>query len=362
MSRLLSLLWCTNRPLYPMTDTELSTYDLLAQSLLDQTYVRDGGDLEIIAVDRQNTLPRRELTHFFGDLARFFRPRETPWTRLGLFAAASARNTGLIHAGQGHAPRDVTVVALDDCYEMSPRFLERIAAHASEGRYVVPILHNGPDAEQRFGGPFRLGRHQLQDTNHHPGGIVSYPLATAIAINGYDEKYDGCSCYEDIDLTARLELAGVSWTHDDAVVATAHAHGPRTGQPRCALLVWLLNEARRQTNAPDALRANVPWTTAELAAFTTCGRELPSPRCWRTVRNEPPVGEYGGQCDYDPDVTWDPEHDETEAERAVRAAYRFEPEVVRAIRTAYETQNWFDLAMARQDSVNSPSTQPQAKE
>lgn len=357
---MISLLFITNRPLYPMTDTELSTYDLLAQSLLDQTYLRAGGDLEVICIDRHNPLPRHELTHFLGNRARFFRPRETPWTRLGLFAAASARNTGLIHAGGAHAPSDVTVVALDDCYEMSPRFLERIAAHAAEGRYVVPVLHNGPDAEQRFGGPFRLGRYNLQDTTHHPGGIVSYPLAAAIAINGYDEKYDGCSCYEDIDLTARLELAGVSWARDEAVVATAHTHGPRTGQPQCALLVWFLTEARRGAGGPDALRGNTPWTPAELAAFGTCGRELTPPRCWRTVRNEPPVGEYGGQCDYDPDVVWSLEHEDTEVERAEREAYLFEPEVVREIRTTYETHPWFDLAMARRDSVNSP--QPQAKE
>lgn len=360
MSKLLSLLFITNRPLYPMTDTELSTYDLLAQSLLDQTYVRDGGALEVICIDRHNPIPRRELTHFLGNRVRFFRPRDTPWTRLGLFAAASARNTGLVYVGREHDPHDVTVVALDDCYEMSPRFLERIAAHAAEGRYVVPVLRNGPDAEQRFGGPFRIGRNHPHDTTHHPGGIISYPLDKAIAINGYDEKYDGCSCYEDIDLTARLELAGVQWARDELVVATAHAHGPRLGQPRCALLVWMLAEARRQTNASDALRGNVPWTADELAAFATCGRELNPPRCWRTVRNEPPVGEYGGQCDYDPDVVWDLEHEDTEAERAVRTAYRFEPEVVREIRTTYEAVPWFDLATARQHGVNSP--QPPVKE
>jgi len=357
MSKTISLLFCTNRPLYPMTDTELSTYNLLALSLLDQTYK---GPLEVICIDRHNSIPRRELTHFLGDRVRFFRPRETPWTRLGLFAAASARNTGLMYAGSTHEPSDVTVVALDDCYEMSPRFLERIAAHAAEGRYVVPVLRNGPDAEQRFGGPFRIGRNRLVDTTYHPGGIVSYPLHTAIAINGYDEKYDGCSCYEDIDLTARLELAGVQWVHDEAVVATAHPHGPRVGQPRCALLVWMLAEARRAACGPDALQANAPWTPEELAAFTTCGRELTPPRCWRTVRNEPPVGEYGGQCDYDPDVVYDPEHDDTETERALRAAYRFEPEAVREIRTTYETQPWLNLALARQQGVNSP--QPPTKE
>jgi glycosyltransferase involved in cell wall biosynthesis len=329
-----------------MAGAEMSTYDLLAQSLLDQTYLQHGGDLEVIVVDRTNPLPRRELTHFLGDRVRFFRPRETPWMRLGLFAAASARNTGLVHAGGMHDPCDVTVVALDDCYSMSPRFLERVAAHASEGRYVVPILPNSLDAEQRFGAPWR------RDTGHHPGGIVAYPLDKAIEINGYDEKYDGASSYEDIDFTARLELAGVQWVRDEAVSATLHApHGDRVGQPRCSLLIWMLAETRRA--------AGVPWTAAELAAFTSCGRELTPPRCWRNVQHDPRVGLYGGQCDYDDDLVIEPEK-ESESVRALRAAYRFEPEVVRTICTTYETRDWFDLAMARQQGVNSP--EPQVKE
>jgi hypothetical protein len=40
---LLSLLFCTNRGLYPMPGTSLGMYDLLANSLLAQTYLRDGG-------------------------------------------------------------------------------------------------------------------------------------------------------------------------------------------------------------------------------------------------------------------------------------------------------------------------------
>jgi len=345
---LLSILFITNKGLYPMPEAHLGIYDILAQSLLAQTYLRDGGDLEIVCVDKHNQLPRRELTHFLGDRVRFIRPRMTPWQELGAFAAASARNTGLIHAGQGHDPRDVTVVALDDCYEMSPRFLERVAAHAAEGRYVVPRLANGPDREQRFGAPWHF------DTGHHPGGIVTYPLDRAIAINGVDERYDGCAAYEDIDFTARLELAGVTWTRDEEVVASLHApHARRHSQPKCGMLVWLLNRARRQASGALALQANQPWTLDELHAFETCGREANPPCCRYTLQHDPHVGEYGGRCDYGDNLDGD-EDDEPEELRAIRLGYRTEPEAVRRIRTTYETRPWFDLACAR-ERVRVPS-------
>jgi len=345
---LVTVLFATNRGLYPMADSALGIYDILAESLRAQTLPTN--EYEVICIDKDNTIPRRELTSFLGDRVRFFRPRETPWTRLGLFAAASARNTGLIHA------RGETVVAIDDCYEMSPRFLELVASHAAAGRYVVPVLHNGPDAAQRFGGPWRV-----PGTNDHPGGILAYPLATAIAINGYDERYDGSSCFEDIDFSARLERAGVRWVRDEAVVATCHAlHAPRLAQPKCALLVWLLNEARRASGDAGSLEANLPWSDAELAAFGTCGRELNPPRCWRMVRHGPPVGEYGGQCDYDEELDFPPEI-ENETARMVRTSLRVEPETVRAIRTAYETRPWLDLATARRENgVDSPQTEDRA--
>ena len=341
---MICLLFCTNRGLYPMPGTSLGIYDLLAQSLLAQTYLLDGGAFEAIIVDKLNSLPRRELTHFLGDRVTFVRPRPTPWQlHPGAFAAASARNTGLIYAGGDRDPRDVTVVALDDCYEMSPRFLERIAAHAATTppSYVVPHLTGGLDREQRFGAPWGL------DTGHHPGGIVSYPLDRAIAINGYDERYDGAAAYEDFDFTARLELAGVRWVRDEAVVASLRApHGARSTQPKCGLLVWTMNHERRACGGVDALRANLPWTADELHSFETCGRQKNPPRCWRTVRTVARVGEIGGQCDYGDNLNAD-EDDEPESARTARLALRVEPEAVRSIRTGYETRPWFDLAAER---------------
>jgi hypothetical protein len=338
---MISLLLITNRGLYPMPEESLGTYDLLAQSLLAQTYLRDGGAFEAIIVDKHNPIPRRELTHFLGDRVRFVRPRPTPWQELELFAPASARNTGLIYAGQGRDPRDVTVVALDDCYTMSPRFLEQVAAHAAADRYVVPRLVGGLDREQRFGAPWHF------DTGHHPGGIVAYPLDRALAINGYDERYDGCGAYEDIDFTARLELAGVTWVRDDAVVATLHApHAQRPAQPKCGLLVWLLNRARRQAGSDGALLGNQPWTSDELCAFETCGRAAQPPCCRYTLQHDPRVGTYGGQCDYGDNLNGD-ETDEPAAARAVRLGYQTEPPAVRRVRTTYETQPWLSLAAAR---------------
>jgi hypothetical protein len=326
---MISLLFCTNRGLYPMPGVALGIYDLLAQSLRAQTYA---GPLEVIVVDKFNPLPRRELTCFLGDRVQFHRPRQTPWQQLGAFAAASARNTGLVYA------RGATVVALDDCYEMNPRFLECVAAHAAAGRYVVPRLGGGLDREQRFGAPWGF------DCGHHPGGIIAYPLDRAIAINGYDERYDGAAAYEDFDFSARLELAGVSWVRDDDVVATLHApHAARRAQPKCGLLVWCLNRARRATGE---LRGNAPWTVEELHEFTNCGRELASPICWRTLRHDPHIGTFGGQCDYGENLNADEDAELPEL-KALRLGLRIEPEAVRSIRTNYETRPWFDLTAER---------------
>ena len=335
----LTVLFITNRGLNPLTGTARGTYDLLADALAAQTLPPDR--YEVICVDRSNPLPRPELRRVPGLQARCCRPRPTPWTARGLFAAAAARNTGLTLA------RGATVLALDDCYDLSPQALERVVARAAAGDYVVPLLRYAAGEVRSFRAPFAAG--------DHPGGIVSYPLAAAVAVNGYDERYDGAAAYEDVDFTTRLERAGVHWARDDEVVATGYLHAPRRAQPKCALLVWLLSEERRRRGGPDALRGNVPWTPAELDAFATCGRERRPPRCWRTVRTDPRVGEYGGQCDYDEDLVFDPEH-ETEAARAVRVGYQQEPAVVRLIRTTYETRPWLDLAAERERAARNAAT------
>ena len=304
---MLTLLYLTSRGTHPLTKLPLGQYDLLAQSLAAQ--IDDQGapftDYEVIIVDRDNPLPRREVEHAARHAVggvRCLRPRATPWTRQGAFAPNSARNTGLCYA------RGEVVTGLDDCYELAPRYLWRTAQLAAAGQYPTAVLRQ-IDSSVDYG-PQPLGPLGPDDI---AGGLTAYPLAAAITLNGWDERYDGASG-EDVDYTFRLRMVGVTLVRHPDVAVVGHDHGPRTApHPRCCAIVGALGDARR---AAGRLRSNEPWSPAELVAF--------DPRvCGRVDR----VCLYTGfDCRYaDPN----------------------EPATARENRVQYESQPWFDLAAAR---------------
>lgn len=294
---MISILYVTARGLYPMLNNELGAYDLLAQCLEAQTF----SDYEIIVVDALNTLPRREIEHAVrrsSGGARFLRPRATPWVRMGAFAVASARNTGLTWVQGG------TVVGLDDCWSIGPRYLARIAELAAEGRYATATLSMTGTAYP----PQPPGE---VPADQYCGGLTSYPLAAAVAINGWDERFDGGKGGEDCDFFDRLRRSGVRFVRDAEVAAVGHPHdGRQLLHPQCHKLVCELGLRRRLAGR---LRANEPWTHDELDAFENCGR----------TKQECELDGYPCIC----------------------AA----PETMRerAIRLEYESRSWFDLAAAR---------------
>jgi glycosyltransferase involved in cell wall biosynthesis len=308
---MLTLLYITSRGLYPLTRGPLGQYDLLAESLAAQT--DDAGhpfiDYEVVIVDRDNPLPRREVAHACRHTlggVRCLRPRATPWTRQGAFAPNAARNTGLVYA------RGDVVVGLDDCYELSPRALWRTAQLAVAGLYPAAVLSQ-TDASVAYG-PQPLGPLGAEEII---GGICAYPRAVADELNGWDERFDGASG-GDVDFTLRLRLAGVRFVRHEDVAVVGHDHGARTApHPRCLHIVGALAAARRTA---ERLRANEPWTPAELVAFDprVCGRL--DRECQYT----------GFECKYpDPD----------------------EPAAARENRVQYESHPWFDLAAARRDNA-----------
>jgi hypothetical protein len=301
---MISLLYITARGLFPMSGNSLSTYDLLAHCLQSQVDAvgHPFTDYEVIIVDAQNTLPRREIEHAARHSVggvRFLRPRATPWVRMGAFAPNSARNTGLAWA------RGVTVVGLDDCWEIGPRYLSRVAELAANGIYTTATLRMVDDSVAYA--PQPIGD---VPADQYCGGLTSYPLTIAVAINGWDERFDGSSG-GDCDFFDRCRRSGVRFVRDGEVMALGHPHGVRQlAHPRCEKLVCDVGLNRR---GDGLLRANEPWTHAELDAFEHCGR------------NENDCALTGFTCDYT------------------------EPEGMRerAIRLEYESQSWFNLAEAR---------------
>lgn len=300
---MLTLVFPTARGLFPMQGA-MGIYDLLASCLEEQSFT----DYEVIAVDKNNTIPRPELEHAVRKTTggvRFLRPRMTPWTLMGAFAPNAARNTALCCA------RGRTIVMVDDCFALSRGYLARIAERAERDEYAVSVLAQADNSvayPERPEGPF--------PANAYAGGIIAFPLAAAVAINGMDERFDGASG-GDIDFFARLRLhmerTGTgTFVTDPVVKVTGYGHGARTlSHPRCWRMAWHLAQRRRGLS----LRGNEAWSEEELRLWATCGRELLPRVCSLT----------GAACDYDCP----------------------EPANMAAVRSGYESTEWFNLAEER---------------
>jgi hypothetical protein len=302
----LSIIHITSKGLFPFTDERLrriGQYDLLSESLRAQTFT----DFELVCVDAYNTLPRPELAWWLKDRARFVRPRETPWTRLGAFCAASARNTGLSWA------RGDTVVGLDDCYELPPTYLERVAELAAHGLYAVP----GEQYPHPVAPPVPFGA-----LEHPPrGSAFAYPMAGALACNGWPETWDGCRYGEDWAAFEYLRGQGVTFVHAPDVYLVdpgrpqhIAGQGPRWVTHRCPRALWALAAEHGWQ------RANEPWTANDLARLRHCDWRM-GDKCQYT---ELP-SQCGGICEWPNTPT----------------------EVALEIMAGYESRPWLDMLAAR---------------
>lgn len=172
------------------------------------------------------------------------------WLDNRRWAVAATLNTGLIHANGS------LIVRLDDCCRFDSRYIERIWNEYSRNGLWLQTLYVrylgsnparldnsyrkigyetaiksqllGENEEQRKkrdevlrsiygeGGVIRDTRYK-----HIIGrmigkvipenwmyGYVSFPLETALEINGYDERFDGDKSLEDTDFGSRLEMKG----------------------------------------------------------------------------------------------------------------------------------------------------------
>ena len=218
----LSLVTCTLR--------KEPRFDWMADSLMASAAKHEQVEWELIVVDGQLWYQpdrRDRLQAAFGEARRLHptrlpnvrhvEPKPTVWqgphrlTSKDWFALCNARNTGLCYAtGQ-------QVVFFDDCTVLDEDFLrwhwragEKGVGHAGSFRsYTRASVRDA----------------KVVDGEFHPGGIkdirgedfrtayggwlwglnMGFPLEAALAVNGYDEKYDGQAGSEDCDFGVRLD-------------------------------------------------------------------------------------------------------------------------------------------------------------
>lgn len=197
---------------------EWNQFEVLGQQLAKQTY----RDFELVLVTPFVEQATSVLSHW---RLKVVEPRITPWRREKLFAAASARNTGLVHA------KGAWVLVMDDCCEIESDFLERVVHYADRGSGVAVMYKKDG---QVIDGRWRLFL-QAAGKNDHvtirgnqgpvPYGFISFPIDRAIAVNGYDElHFDGARGLEDMNFARRLMQNGLAFVMDQRIMATLHDH------------------------------------------------------------------------------------------------------------------------------------------
>lgn len=203
MSRpLLSFLFCTVRPEHNcyLEHPEWANLGRLVEMLEQQTFK----DFELIAVDGLHEARFADLIPDVPHLARGPVEAKTfpvvhvppsnrsPWVARRKVAISAYRNTGLALA-QGEL-----VVNLDDCVTLPSNYAAAFAAAWRNDQTCLAMCWPGDGRRPgRVEGPGRVF------------GFGSYPLEAAVALNGYDEAFDGAQGLEDMDWSYRLHQAGV---------------------------------------------------------------------------------------------------------------------------------------------------------
>lgn len=235
---------CVMATLVYLTCREEPAFEWFADSLTAQ--LDPGDDVELIVVDGAHARERGErFAHALAGRVplRHVAAKPSPYngvnrlTRRNFFAAASARNTGLVYA------RAPYVIFVDDACVLAKGWWRAAREAVSAGRVVSGAYrkdwgmevargvlidsrtHAGLDSRWPQGddnGPVRVPGGQLF------GASIGAPREVLLQVNGFDELCDSIGG-EDWQLGVRLEFAGVPIYYERRMLSIEseelHRHG-----------------------------------------------------------------------------------------------------------------------------------------
>lgn len=235
----------------------------LGDQLAVQTF--PAGEMELVAVDGVHPWRSDALTGVgYPFRTVHVLPRDTPMVRDRRCAISAYKNTAIIHA------RGELLITVDDCGVIGPEYVERTWLAWAERRECLSAFYvnqSGREADSRtsclgvdgkcvgpLGGNFG---------NPPMYGFAAFPLEAALAVNGYDELFDGSQGLEDVDMGHRLQQAGyrvaLDRTHTFSLINQG-GWSPRifgeSPDPlvKCCNHTLLFQRGRRLVRAND-----VPW-------------------------------------------------------------------------------------------------------
>lgn len=236
----MSIILTTVRDDFSLVDLpHVHIFQPTVESLQKQTFK----DFELIVVDGL----QRERDGYFQDVGfavRHVLPKPSPYAKRGQWAVCNSFNTGLLHA------RGELVVRLDDACQFDAKYLERLWCWHTLGYFPLSLtLYHKGGRIARYDGAARnhfmeqaaargetpddiarkiehtdalYRKHQaIEDTRlsamtgdiqiapwNWVYGYVALPLKILLAVNGYDEAFDGKKSLEDVDLALRVSSLG----------------------------------------------------------------------------------------------------------------------------------------------------------
>ena len=146
------------------------------------------------------------------------------WFNRGNTYISAAKNTGIIYAD------GELCVTCDDAEFFPENFLETYWRHYKSGHLMLGMHKRMKSMKVQHGlpcfpidGDIYINDHRLnnikEEIHHHTNGTwgfagTSFPLAEAVAMNGFNERMDGCKSLEDCEFSTRLQMRGRKFVQD----------------------------------------------------------------------------------------------------------------------------------------------------